>query len=360
MLRAGCLGPRRLLAILPQPPAFSKADLKKELQLRREAEYAAARQRQWVREQAVSPQFAKAKKPAGLLRYYMGQRERLTTRDAVAAFYRVAKLARAAAHKVGGDPLASHPLMATLRDDVEASVPHLQSRELCNALLAASYLRLDGVSSSLVGAVCAAAAERAEMLSLRDVSTALYSLGRLGRADEALLPRLLSRVTREAGRLHAIEMGHAASGLADLGLAPPSALSALSRAAVPKMEQFGAEELPRLLSSLSSLGVPAFINFPEPPSLYGSLHQFPRAAFLVAPGYSAYIDRTSFLMWQATTMSSFSESRPTGSPSSLPTSRRAILPSHSPRTRARSYGSRPHSTSSPPRPSARCPDIAEM
>ena len=53
---------------------------------------------------------------------------------------------------------------------------------------------------------------------------------------------------------HAIEMSQAASGLADLQLAPPTALRALCRAAILKMEQFGASELPKMLSSLSSLG----------------------------------------------------------------------------------------------------------
>ena len=82
--------------------------------------------------------------------------------------------------------------------------------------------------------------------SQHDVASAVYSLGRLGRREDELLPKLLSRVTQDAASFHAIEMMLTVNGLADLQVAPPSVLTALSRAAIPKMEQFGAEELPKL------------------------------------------------------------------------------------------------------------------
>ena len=136
--------------------------------------------------------------------------------------------------------------LTKLRADLAASAPYLPARDLSNALLGAAYART--TDDALVDALCAAATDKAAgQFSQRDVASTMYALGRLGRRDGALLRVLLSRVVLEAPLFHAIEMSLAASGLADLQLAPSSALGALSRAAVPKLDQFGAAELPRLL-----------------------------------------------------------------------------------------------------------------
>ena len=244
---------RRALAILPQVPALSHADVKKELVLRRAAERALAWKRQAAREQAAAPQFGSIRRPSNVLKVYARKRAQLTPRDTAAAFYALGRLTQHAAYKVGCDPLHSHPLAIELRADLAACTPVLSSKDLANALRSAAYLR--STDQVLIDALCGAAASKARThFSLRDVASTIYSLGRLGRPDEDLLPGLLSRLSREASSFHAIEMSQAASGLADLQLAPPTALRALSRAAIPKIEQFGASELPKLLSSLSSLG----------------------------------------------------------------------------------------------------------
>jgi hypothetical protein len=205
------------------------------------------------REAAATPQFGQIKRPTLILRVYEEKREQLTPRDAGAAFFALGRLLRNSAYRIRADPLADHPRATALRKDVAASAPLLPSRELSNALLGAAYMR--SADEGLLSALCEAASDKAaELFSLRDVATCIYALGRLGRADEALLPPLLTRVVREAPRLHAIEMALAANGLADLQVAQPEALHALSRAAIAKLEQFGAAELPRLLSALSSLG----------------------------------------------------------------------------------------------------------
>ena len=159
---------------------------------------------------------------------YESKRELLTPRDAAAAFFTMGKLARHAAYRVGGDPLDQHKRAIELRRDVVACAPHMPSMELMNSLLGAAFLRTS--DEALLSALCAAASEKAlEHFNLREVSSCVYALGRLGRPDEQLLPKLLSRVTSEAPYLHAIEMANIASGLADLNLAPPSALEAISK-----------------------------------------------------------------------------------------------------------------------------------
>lgn len=210
-------------------------------------------QRQTARDEYSTPQFGNISRPSNVLKIYQQKRQILTPRDAAAAFYKLGKLNRASAARINADPLANHPTAIELRNDVAASAPYLPSREVANALLGAAYMRCS--NETVLSALCSAAAEKApDRFSQRDVASVVYSLGQLGRRDEELLPKLLSRVAAEASSFHAIEMMLTAHGLADLQVAPPSALVALSRAAIPKIEQFGAEELPRLLSSLASLG----------------------------------------------------------------------------------------------------------
>lgn len=118
-----------------------------------------------------------------------------------------------------------------------------------------------------------AAAEKASThFSPRDVASCVYSLGQLGRRDEVLLPRLLSRVATEAADFHAIEMMLTAHGLADLHVAPPTALTALSNAALPKIDQFGAEELPRLCARAPWPPAPAHPSTAHPPPTHRRAH----------------------------------------------------------------------------------------
>ena len=243
----------RSLAILPQLPVMGSGFLKKEKKLRAEAERAVIAQERARREAVKTPQFSKLDRPRLVLKAYEEKRNQLTPRDAAAAFFALGRLNRNSAYKKGYDPLWKHPTAVELRADVAASAPYLPSRDLSNALLAAAYSRTS--DEVMLSALCSAAAEKAaEQFSLRDVASTVYALGRLKRRDTSLLPPLLSRVSNEAPLLHAIEMSLTASGLADLELAPPTALGAISRAAIPKLDQFGAEELPKLLAALSALG----------------------------------------------------------------------------------------------------------
>ena len=210
-------------------------------------------QRRAVQEELTVPHFGKIGRPSNVLKLYQKRRALLSPRDAAAAFYALGRLNRNSAAKINRDPLANHPAAIELYADLVASAPYLPSREVANALLGAAYMRCS--SEPVLTALCAAAAEKAlAHFSQRDVASVVYSLGQLGRHDDELMPKLLSRVVSDASSFHAIEMMLSAHGLADLQLAPPSALMALSRAAVPKIEQFGAQELPRLLSSFASLG----------------------------------------------------------------------------------------------------------
>ena len=91
---------RRGLAILPQVPVLSNADVKKELALRRAAERAVAWKRQVVREQAATPQFGSIKRPSNVLKVYARKRTQLTPRDKCAAFYALGRLNQHAAYKL--------------------------------------------------------------------------------------------------------------------------------------------------------------------------------------------------------------------------------------------------------------------
>eukprot|EP00966_Prymnesium_polylepis_P132659 3066980-Prymnesium_polylepis.1 len=104
--------------------------------------------------------------------------------------------------------------MALLRDDLAACAAQLHSKGLCNILLASHYMRV--TDERFLATMCVQAARKAEQFSPRDVATAVYALGKLGRADAELLPRLLSRARTEAAELHAVELLYVALGLADL------------------------------------------------------------------------------------------------------------------------------------------------
>lgn len=243
----------RALAILAQPPTLSRTDTRREQILRRSAEKNVILQRRQTVDAFPSPQFTRVPRPSTVLKMYLQARDMLSPRDVAAAFYRLGQLNRASAAKIRGDPLASQSSALKLHHDVATCAPHLPSREIANALLGAAYMRCS--NEATLQALCSAAAGKAAThFSQRDMASTVYSLGLLCRHDDALLSKLLPRVVSEASTFHAIEIMLTAHGLADLQMAPCSALSALSRAAISKVQQFGAEELPRLLSSLASLG----------------------------------------------------------------------------------------------------------
>ena len=142
----------RSLAILPQPPAFSRNDIKREEKLRKQAERAAMWQRKAAQEAITVPQFGKIKRPTNVLKLYREKRDLLSPRDTAAAFFALGRLARASAKKIDRDPLSDHPLAIELRADVTASAPYLPSRELANALLGAAYMRVD--DEPMLAALC--------------------------------------------------------------------------------------------------------------------------------------------------------------------------------------------------------------
>ena len=194
--QCGCTLSVRSMAILPQPPAFSRKDIKREEELRRAAERAAMWQRRAVQEELAVPHFGKIGRPSNVLKLYQKRRALLSPRDAAAAFYALGRLNRNSAAKINRDPLANHPAAIELYADLVASAPYLPSREVANALLGAAYMRCS--SEPVLTALCAAAAEKAlTHFSQRDVASVVYSLGQLGRHDDELMPKLLSLARRQ-------------------------------------------------------------------------------------------------------------------------------------------------------------------
>ena len=204
--------PLRHLAILPQQPLFSNADRRKEMALRRTVELAERRQRAAIKAMSESVQFNTFRKPSELLRAYEEHRATLSPRDRAAALLAVGRLARGPTNRTGRDAFAKHERMATLRADVAGCVHELRPQDIANALLAASYMRVR--DEGFLAPVCEHAATAVGQFSSRDLCLAVYALGRIGRADEALLRPLLGRIESEAGSLLAVEMLHVASGLA--------------------------------------------------------------------------------------------------------------------------------------------------
>ena len=216
--------------------------LKKEERLRKQAEYAVARQ-QKAREAAVQiPKFPTVQDPDEILSLYMKKRSMLTTSDAASAYFHVGWRLRRWASKRGRDPYAIRQEAVELRKDVTSGAPYMTSQCLAKSLLGAAYTR--SADTIMISSLCEAAAVKAsELFTVREVSNCLYALGSLERADAVLLPKLLSRVAAEAPMMHGIEMVMAANGLAQLRIAPPTALAALSKAAIPKLDQFSGSEL---------------------------------------------------------------------------------------------------------------------
>ncbi|KAL1507111.1 hypothetical protein AB1Y20_007967 [Prymnesium parvum] len=241
----------RALAILPQPPAFSPADKRRELRLRKHAESTAQHMRSQVWLAKEKPkQFRDFPTVRAVLRYYTQHRPWLTPRDAAAAFLAAGKLLRGLAYCE--TPPRDGPRLKLLREDLAACAVHLHARDLTNVLLAAHYVRVK--DEELEGAVCGQAVGKASQLSTRDVATMVYALGKLGRKEERLLRVLLARVQEDVDEMHAIELMYVASGLHDLSVAPMPVLAALSEAAQEKIEQFGPRELAPFIASLGALG----------------------------------------------------------------------------------------------------------
>ena len=243
----------RRMAILPQMPAIGRTALRKEERLVRAAELAVRRQDKARLEAVKIPQFSTMSSSKEVLDAYAEKRPLLAPVDAAAAYFAVSKMSQSVAFKRWVDPLASDPNATELRADLALCAPYLQSGYIASSLLAAAYTH--SKDEALISALISAASEKAsDLFSLKDVSRTVYALGWLNRPDEVLLPKLLSRVANEAPVMHAIEMTMTLNGLARLQIAPPTALAALAKAAVPKINFFGAKELPQLLSALAALG----------------------------------------------------------------------------------------------------------
>ena len=243
----------RSLAILPQAPLLSLTDQKKLLELRKAAELAALLKRKKAEKARIPPRFNTLRSLRAVLRAYEVKRPALRESDAAAAIVAIGRFGRDAADRQLADPFAASARVARIRADVARCVPALRSRELAGVLHGCALVRAR--EAPLVGVVCAALAQKSDQLDVRDVSTSVNALGRLGLPHDALLPRLLARAERDARAMHAIELANVASGtLALLGPqhTPPRLLRAIAETAVLKIDQFGAEELGRLLASLTS------------------------------------------------------------------------------------------------------------
>ena len=201
------------------------------------------------REARIPPRFNTPLAARGAAR--TGEAAGAAREDAAAAIVAIGRFGRDAADRQLADPFAASARVARIRADVARCVPALRSRELAGVLHGCALVRAR--EAPLVGVVCAALAQKSDQLDARRLHQ--NALGRLGLPHDALLPRLLARAERDARAMHAIELANVASGtLALLGPhhTPPRLLRAIAETAVLKIDQFGAEELGRLLASLTS------------------------------------------------------------------------------------------------------------
>ena len=254
MVVAGRLRLREIcevLAILPQAPLLSLTDQKTLLELRKAAELAALLKRKKAEKARIPPRFNTLRSLRAVLRAYEVKRPALRESDAAAAIVAIGRFGRDAADRQLADPFAASARVARIRADVARCVPALRSRELAGVLHGCALVRARAARRRGVRR----ARPKSDQLDVRDVSTSVNALGRLGLPHDALLPRLLARAERDARAMHAIELANVASGtLALLGPhhTPPRLLRAIAETAVLKIDQFGAEELGRLLASLTS------------------------------------------------------------------------------------------------------------
>jgi len=243
----------RSLAILPQSPRFNEADRRREGELRKVYEQSARAIRRVELDRLTSPQYKASEEQYAVLEKFDSRRELNSPKDVAGAFYTFGRMARVPPGSQLTMPPQEQQRMEMLQEDVISSLPFLDSRRLCNVLLSAAYQQ--NRDPQLLAPLCAHTLEKAHQLNLRDVTTLIYSLGRLEHREDgdALLRALLGRVEAELPRLHAVEMVLLTSGLAALRLKLPDLLQSLGRAALDKLETFGAVELSTLLGSLTTL-----------------------------------------------------------------------------------------------------------
>ena len=139
-------GSVRSLAILIQNPQFSYADMAKERALRKKAEVAAMRQRNAVAVAVVAPQFRTFKEASTVLDLYEEHRPLLAPRDAVGAFVAIGQMAKSRDMKTRNQALASYQRMSLLRTDIALCAGHLYMKDVCNVLIASSWLGLESES----------------------------------------------------------------------------------------------------------------------------------------------------------------------------------------------------------------------
>ena len=179
---------------MPQTPVLSENDRRRELQLRRAYEQVVRAQRREELAQLSTPQFRAVDEAFGVLETFEARRASNTPRDVAAAFYAFGRKARVPAGTELLLPPQEAQRMAMLQEDVISSLPFLPSTQLCNVLLACAYQQ--NRDPALLGPLCALTLEKVAQLNLRDVSTTVYALGRLGHredGDEPLLRAMLGR-----------------------------------------------------------------------------------------------------------------------------------------------------------------------
>lgn len=196
----------RSLAILPQSPRFNEHDRRREGELRKVYEQSARAIRRAELDRLTSPQYKASEEQYGVLEKFESRRELNSPKDVAGAFYTFGRMARVPPGSHLTMPPQEQLRMDMLQEDVISSLPFLDSRRLCNVMLSAAYQQ--NRDPQLLAPLCVHTLEKAHQLNLRDVTTLVYSLGRLEHREEgdALLRALLGRAQTEMHRLHAVEM----------------------------------------------------------------------------------------------------------------------------------------------------------
>ena len=200
--------PRRVrsMAILPQSPRFNEADRLREGELRKAYEQSARAIRRLELDRLSSPQYKASEEQYAVLEKFESRRELNSPKDVAGAFYTFGRMARVPPGAELSMPPQEQQRMDMLQEDVISSLPYLDSRKLCNVMLSAAYQQ--NRDPQLLSPLCAHTLEKAHQLNLRDVTTLVYSLGRLEHREEGdeLLRALLGRTQSELKHLHAVEM----------------------------------------------------------------------------------------------------------------------------------------------------------
>ena len=203
----------RSLAILPQSPRFNEHDRRREGELRKVYEQSARAIRRAELDRLTSPQYKASEEQYGVLEKFESRRELNSPKDVAGAFYTFGRMARVPPRSHLTMPPQEQLRMDMLQEDVISSLPFLDSRRLCNVMLSAAYQQ--NRDPQLLAPLCVHTLEKAHQLNLRDVTTLVYSLGRLEHREEgdALLRALLGRAQAEMHRLHAVEMARSRLGV---------------------------------------------------------------------------------------------------------------------------------------------------